>query len=98
VNVGVLGLGHLGTVTAAHMTSNGHDVWWGDVAPPEVDEIWAVAGRQRRGAANPTASRTGSLKSICTLSGGIDSSLDDEIPRVCQNPRSSVKARPIRLR
>jgi len=48
VNVGVLGLGHLGMVTAARMTADGHDVWRGDVAPPDVGEIWAVAGRQRR--------------------------------------------------
>jgi hypothetical protein len=48
VKVGVVGLGHLGTVTAARMTSDGHDVWRGDVGPPEVDEIWAVAMRQRR--------------------------------------------------
>ena len=48
MNVGVLGLGHLGTVTAAGMTSDGHDVWWGDVGPSKVDEIWAVAGWQRR--------------------------------------------------
>jgi hypothetical protein len=48
VNVGVLGLGHLGTVAAARMTSDGHDVWRGDVGPSEVDELWAVAGRQRR--------------------------------------------------
>jgi hypothetical protein len=48
VNVGVIGLGHLGTVTAARMTSDGHDVWRGDVGPPEVDEIWAVAMRQRQ--------------------------------------------------
>ena len=48
MNVGVLGLGHLGTVTAARMTSDGHDVWRGHVEPPEVDEIWAVAGWQPR--------------------------------------------------
>jgi hypothetical protein len=47
VNVGVLG--YLGTVTAARMTTtDGHDVERGDVGPPEVDEIWAVSGRQRR--------------------------------------------------
>jgi hypothetical protein len=48
VNGGVIGLGHFGTVTAARMTSNGHDVWRADVGLPEVDEIWAVAVRQRR--------------------------------------------------
>jgi hypothetical protein len=48
VNAGVIGLGHLDTVTAARMTSDGHDVWRGDVGPPEVDEFWAVAGRQHR--------------------------------------------------
>jgi len=47
VNVGVLGLGHLGTVTAARVTSNGHDVWC-DVWPSKVDEIWATATWQRR--------------------------------------------------
>ena len=48
VNVGVLGLGHLGNVMAARVTSNGHDVWWGDVMPSKVDEIWAVARWQRQ--------------------------------------------------
>jgi hypothetical protein len=49
VNVGVLGLGYLGAVTAARVISDGHDVWRGDVGgPPELDEIWTVAGRQRR--------------------------------------------------
>jgi 3-hydroxyacyl-CoA dehydrogenase len=48
VNVGVLGLGHLGNVMAARVTSNGHDVWWRDVMPSKVDEIWAVARWQRQ--------------------------------------------------
>jgi hypothetical protein len=48
VNVGVLGLGHLGNVMAARVTTNGHDVWWGDVMPSEVDEICAVARWQRQ--------------------------------------------------
>ena len=48
MNVGVLGLGHLGNVMAARVTSNGHDVWWRDVMPSKVDEIWAVARWQRQ--------------------------------------------------
>ena len=40
MNVGVLGLGNLGNVMAARVTSNGHDVWWGDVMPSNYIGIW----------------------------------------------------------
>ena len=62
MNVGVLGLGYLGAVTAARVISDGHNVWRGDVGgPPEVDEIWAVAGRRRR--AWPTQPHRGLVRS-----------------------------------
>ena len=49
MNVGVAGLDHVGTVTSANVTSNGHDVWGVDVGDAaEVDETGAVARWQRR--------------------------------------------------
>ena len=48
MNVGVLGLGHFGTATAARVTSDGHDVWWGHAGASKIDETWAVATWHRR--------------------------------------------------
>jgi GDP-mannose 6-dehydrogenase len=41
VKLAVVGLGYVGTVTAACMASNGHDVWGVDVDAAKVDEIRA---------------------------------------------------------
>jgi GDP-mannose 6-dehydrogenase len=41
VKVAVIGLGYVGTVTAACMAANGHDVWGVDVDAAKVDEIRA---------------------------------------------------------
>jgi len=51
------------------MTSDGYDVGRGDVGPPEVGEIWAVAMRQRR--SRPTQPHRGLVHSsrrsaLCT--------------------------------
>lgn len=48
MNVGVLGLGHLGAATSARVTPNGYDVWWGHAGPSKVDETWAATTWQRR--------------------------------------------------
>ena len=37
--IGVVGLGYVGTVTAACLASRGHDVWGVDVDAAKVDEI-----------------------------------------------------------
>jgi len=47
MKVAVVGLGYVGTVTAACLAANGHDVWGVDIDPAKVDEI-------RRGV-NPVA-------------------------------------------
>jgi GDP-mannose 6-dehydrogenase len=39
MKVAVVGLGYFGTVTAACMATNGHDVWGVDVDAAKVDEI-----------------------------------------------------------
>jgi GDP-mannose 6-dehydrogenase len=41
MKVAVVGLGYVGTVTAACLAANGHDVWGVDVDPVKVDEICA---------------------------------------------------------
>jgi GDP-mannose 6-dehydrogenase len=41
MKIAVVGLGYVGTVTAACMASNGHDVWGVDVDAAKVDEIRA---------------------------------------------------------
>ena len=41
MKVAVLGLGYVGTVTAACLASRGHNVWGVDVAAAKVDEIRA---------------------------------------------------------
>ena len=41
MKVAVIGLGYVGTVTAACMAANGHDVWGVDVDAAKVDEIRA---------------------------------------------------------
>ncbi|HEY1320412.1 MAG TPA: nucleotide sugar dehydrogenase, partial [Streptosporangiaceae bacterium] len=41
MRVAVIGLGYVGTVTAACLASRGHDVWGVDVEPAKVDEIRA---------------------------------------------------------
>jgi GDP-mannose 6-dehydrogenase len=41
MKVAVIGLGYVGTVTAACMSSNGHNVWGADVDAAKVDEICA---------------------------------------------------------
>ena len=41
MKVAVVGLGYVGTVTAACLASNGHDVWGVDVDATKVDEICA---------------------------------------------------------
>jgi len=41
MKVAVVGLGYVGTVTAACLAANGHDVWGVDVDPVKVDEIRA---------------------------------------------------------
>jgi nucleotide sugar dehydrogenase len=43
MKVAVVGLGYVGTVTAACLAANGHDVWGVDVDPVKVDDI--AAGR-----------------------------------------------------
>src|SRR5580693_5963621 len=39
MKVAVIGLGYVGTVTAACLAANGHDVWGVDVDAAKVDEI-----------------------------------------------------------
>ena len=39
MKVAVIGLGYVGTVTAACVASHGHDVWGVDVDPAKVDEL-----------------------------------------------------------
>lgn len=41
MKVAVVGLGYVGTVTAACLAANGHDVWGLDVDAAKVDEIQA---------------------------------------------------------
>src|ERR1700740_1694067 len=41
MKVAVLGLGYVGTVTAACLAANGHDVWGVDVDAAKVDDIRA---------------------------------------------------------
>jgi len=41
MKVAVVGLGYVGTVTAACLAANGHEVWGVDVDPVKVDEICA---------------------------------------------------------
>ena len=41
MKLAVVGLGYVGTVTAACMASNGHDVWGVDVDAAKVEEICA---------------------------------------------------------
>ena len=49
MNVAVSSLDHVGTVTSASVTSNGHDAGGVDVGgAAKVDEIWAVATWRRR--------------------------------------------------
>ena len=45
MKVAVVGLGYVGTVTAACLAANGHDVWGVDVDAAKVDEICAAAAR-----------------------------------------------------
>jgi UDP-glucose 6-dehydrogenase len=46
MKVAVLGLGDVGTVTAACLATNGHDVWGVDVDAAKVDDIRADANRR----------------------------------------------------
>ena len=49
MNVAVAGLDHVGTVTSANVTSNGHDVSGVNVSDAaEADDTWAVARWLRR--------------------------------------------------
>lgn len=49
MNVAVAGLNHVGTVTSANVSPNGHDAWGVDVGDAAgADGTWAVARWLRR--------------------------------------------------
>ena len=64
MKIAVVGLGYVGTVTAACMASNGHDVWGVDVDAAKVDEIRAGRSPVAEGSCRATAMRRRTSSSV----------------------------------
>ena len=80
MKVAVVGLGYVGTVTAACLASRGHDVWGVDVDAAKVDEI--RAGR------SPVAEP--GLDALVAAGGGRRHAARDDVVRRRSRPGRGV--------
>ena len=75
MKVAVLGLGYVGTVTAACLASRGHDVWGVDVAAAKVDEIRAGRSPVAEPGLNALVARAvadGTLRATASCTDALD--------------------------
>jgi len=91
VKVAVLGLGYVGTVTAACLASRGHDVWGVDVVAAKVDEIRAGRSPVAEPGLNALVARAvadGTLRATASCTDALDQA---DVSLVCVGTPSTAQ-------
>jgi GDP-mannose 6-dehydrogenase len=91
MKVAVIGLGYVGTVTAACMAANGHDVWGIDVDAAKVDEIRAGRSPVAEPGLDALVAQTvagGSLHATTSCADALDGA---EVSLVCVGTPSTAR-------
>jgi GDP-mannose 6-dehydrogenase len=91
MKVAVLGLGYVGTVTAACLASNGHDVWGVDVDAAKVDDIRAGRSPVAEPGLDNLVARAVSAGSLHATTSRIDALDVADVSLVCVGTPSTAR-------
>jgi GDP-mannose 6-dehydrogenase len=91
MKVAVIGLGYVGTVTAACLAANGHDVWGVDVDAAKVDEICGGRSPVAEPGLDAVVARAVSDGSLHATTSSADAVAGAEISLVCVGTPSTAR-------
>jgi GDP-mannose 6-dehydrogenase len=90
MKVAVLGLGYVGTVTAACLATNGHDVWAVDIDPAKVDDVRAGGSPVAEPGLNALVARAVSDGTLHATTSCADALGDADVSLVCVGTPSAA--------
>jgi GDP-mannose 6-dehydrogenase len=90
MKVAVLGLGYVGTVTAACLATNGHDVWGVDIDAAKVDDVRAGGSPVAEPGLNTLVAGAVSDGTLHATTSCADALCDADVSLVCVGTPSTA--------
>ena len=91
MRVAVIGLGYVGTVTAACMAANGHDVWGIDVDDAKVDELRAGRSPVAEPGLDELVAQTVAAGTLHATTSCVDAVAGADVSLVCVGTPSTAR-------